>query len=197
MKVTYDEYYLTENLFGAPYPELIDFFAKYPDKGKVLDLGCGQGRDAIALARMGYNVTGIDHSKIGIEQMNHISRAESLNLIGQVGDVFAFHGFSDFDFVLLDSMFHFAKKDKKKEIGLIQNIVSKIKTGCLLVICIQDSGKKVQILNQAIDSEQQHNLLTDKKFNYAFEDEESGHKSESKYRMIIIEKQKTQHTKNR
>ncbi|MCB0845307.1 MAG: methyltransferase domain-containing protein, partial [Bacteroidetes bacterium] len=80
MKVPYDKYYLTENLFGKPYPELIEFFSQNPQKGKVLDLGCGQGRDAIALARLGYSVTGIDNSKVGIEQMNQVAQTEKLNL---------------------------------------------------------------------------------------------------------------------
>jgi hypothetical protein len=44
---TYDKYYKTENLFGDHYPELIEFLAQYPKKRRVLDLGCGQGRDAI------------------------------------------------------------------------------------------------------------------------------------------------------
>lgn len=42
MTITYDKYCQTENLFGAPYPELIQFFPEYQRKGKVLDLGCGQ-----------------------------------------------------------------------------------------------------------------------------------------------------------
>ncbi len=126
MNVTYDKYYQTQNLFGEPYPELIEFFAEYSRKGKALDLGCGQGRDAIALARLGYTVTGIDNSKVGIDQMNQIGQNESLNLVGQVGDIYEFNGFNGFDIVLLDSMFHFAKKDKAKEIGLIEKIVSEI-----------------------------------------------------------------------
>jgi len=72
--VTYYKYYEAENLFGEPYPELIEFFAEYPRKRKVLDLGCGQGRDAIALARLGYSVTGIDNSRVGIDQMNEIGQ---------------------------------------------------------------------------------------------------------------------------
>ena len=57
---TYDKHYQTPNYFGEPYPELLSFFSKYKPKGHVLDLGCGQGRDAIAMARMGYKVTGVD-----------------------------------------------------------------------------------------------------------------------------------------
>ena len=188
MTVTYDKYYQTENLFGEPYPELIEFFAEYPKKGKVLDLGCGQGRDAIALARLGYSVTGIDNSKVGIDQMNQIGQDENLNLVGQVGDIYAFDRFSEFDIILLDSMFHFAKKDKEKEIGLIKRIISKIRNGSLVVVCIQDTGDKVQILNKAIDFEKRLKRLADKEFKYVFEDKDSGHKSETNYRMIVIEK---------
>jgi len=186
--VTYYKYYEAENLFGEPYPELIEFFAEYPRKRKVLDLGCGQGRDAIALARLGYSVTGIDNSRVGIDQMNEIGQKEKLNLNGQVGDIFGLDRFSEFDIVLLDSMLHFAKKDKAKEIGLNQKIVAEIKIGSLLVICIQDTGNKVEILNQAIDFKEKLKRLSVKKFRYEFEDSDSGHKSKTDYRMIVIKK---------
>jgi hypothetical protein len=42
MKTAYNKYYLQENYFGDPYPELIDFFENYPTRGKLLDVGCGQ-----------------------------------------------------------------------------------------------------------------------------------------------------------
>lgn len=188
MAVTYDTYYQTENLFGNPYPELIAFFSEYPQKGKILDLGCGQGRDAIPLARLGFTVVGIDNSKVGIEQMNEIAKIENLNLKGKITDVFEFDDFAEFNFVLLDSMFHFAKNDRKKETEFIQRIVSKIEKGCLLIFCIQDTGKKVKVLNETIDLEKQLDRLVDKKFKYIFEDTKSGHKSETNYRMIVIRK---------
>lgn len=190
MSVSYDKYYQTENLFGEPYPVLIDFFTEYPKKEKLLDLGCVQGRDAIALARLGYSATGIDNSKVGIDQMNQIGKDENLNLDGQVGDIYAFDRFSEFDIVLMDSMFHFAKKDMEKEIGLIKKTVSDLRNGGLIVVCIQDTGNKVQILNKAIDFEKQLNRLVDSEFKYVFEDKESGHKSETNYRMIIAQKLK-------
>jgi len=109
-------------------------------------------------------------------------------LNGQVGDIFGLDRFSEFDIVLLDSMLHFAKKDKAKEIGLNQKIVAEIKIGSLLVICIQDTGNKVEILNQAIDFKEKLKRLSVKKFRYEFEDSDSGHKSKTDYRMIVIKK---------
>lgn len=188
MAVTYDKYYQTENLFGEPYPELIEFFAEYPNKGKLLDLGCGQGRDAIALARLGFSVTGMDYSQVGIDQMNQIGQVENLKLVGHVGDIYAFDRFNEFDIILLDSMFHFAKKDKEAEIGLIKRIVSDLRNGSLMVVCIQDTGGKVQILNKAIDYEEKLKRLADKDFKYVFEDKDGGHKTQTNYRMIVVEK---------
>ena len=188
MPLTYYKYYQTENLFGQPFPELIEFLYNYGNRGNLLDLGCGQGRDAIALARLGFTVTGIDTSKVGIAQMNEIGAAEKLNLVGRVEDMYSFSKFDEFDFILLDSMLHFANKEKEREKGLIQNIVSSIKNGCLLIVCIQDTGRKVQILHQAINIGNELTRLTDQKFKYTYQDEKNGHKSVSDYRMIVFQK---------
>lgn len=188
MTVTYDTYYQTENLFGEPYPELIEFFNAYPKNGKILDLGCGQGRDSIPLAQLGFDVTGIDNSKVGIEQMNQIAKTKNLRLKGIIADIFGFENFAGYDFVLLDSMFHFAKNDRAKEIEFIKKIISEIGKGCLVIFCIQDTGKKVEILKDTIESEEKVDQIEDKKFKYVFEDGE--HKSKSNYRMVVIKKQK-------
>ena len=188
MTIAYDKYYQTENLFRNPYPDLMEFFAGYSKKGKVLDLGCGQGRDAIPIARLGFEVTGIDNSKVGVAQMNQIAKTEGLKLHGLIADIFEFDDFSPYDFVLLDSMFHFAKNDRKKETEFIKKIISKIKEGCLVIFCIQDTGSKVEILNKTIDFEKPLTQLVDKKFEYLFEDNETGHQSKSDYRMIVVRK---------
>lgn len=111
----YDKYYKTENLFGNAFPELINFFKKKNTKGTLLDLGCGQGRNAIPLARLGYSVTGVDSSKIGVNQMLKTSISENLKINGLVENIYNYQDFKDHDFILLDSMFHFKKKDKKKK----------------------------------------------------------------------------------
>ncbi len=82
-KPIYDQYYKEKDLFGKPYPGLQKFFKKYEPKGKVLDLGCGQGRDALFLGALGYNVTGIDLSKVGIDQMNQVAAHKKLPVKGK------------------------------------------------------------------------------------------------------------------
>jgi 2-polyprenyl-3-methyl-5-hydroxy-6-metoxy-1,4-benzoquinol methylase len=188
MSNSYDKHYQTENLFGDPYPELIQFMAENPDKGTLLDVGCGQGRDAIELARLGYTVTGIDRSKVGIEQMNQISKAEKLNLHGLVADIYAFNRFHEFDIILLDSIFHFTEKDQEKELGLLRKIGSQINSGSMIIVCIQDTGNKVLILNQAIDKARKLKRLKDLAFSYTFCDDETGHKSVTNYRLVIVVK---------
>ena len=51
---------------GEPQPELFAVAERIPPRDPVLDAGCGTGRLAIALARMGHRVHGIDASIKGI-----------------------------------------------------------------------------------------------------------------------------------
>jgi len=185
----YNKYYQTRELFGDAYPELLDFFKKNEPKYNILDLGCGQGRDAIPLARMGYKVTGIDQSSVGIEQMISSAKAEGLNVTGIVADINEFDKYQDFNIVLLDSMLHFEKNDKKTEIILINKILKKIKKNGLICFCIQDTNDKVKILKNTINSsDSEFEILNDSSLKYKFEDKESGHTSETKYCMYIIKK---------
>lgn len=56
-------------------PDVIDFLNKYKvsKKDKILDLGCGEGRDAIYLLKNGYNVLALDYSKEAIDMCKKLS----------------------------------------------------------------------------------------------------------------------------
>jgi len=53
----------------------------------VLDLGCGTGYDALALARRGYRVEGIDYAQVAIDEAIRLAAAEALAIDFRQGDV--------------------------------------------------------------------------------------------------------------
>ena len=58
-----------------------DHGAKY-----ALDLGCGVGRHALALAEMGYGVEALDGAPTGLERVREAARARDLNLNTHQGE---------------------------------------------------------------------------------------------------------------
>jgi ubiquinone/menaquinone biosynthesis C-methylase UbiE len=64
-------------------------FTKYLKKGdKILDIGCGSGRDSIFLAKQGFEVWGIDISKEAIKKAKEKFRAKNLHfLVGDIKDL--------------------------------------------------------------------------------------------------------------
>lgn len=186
-KNLYNQYYTTEHLFGEAYKELVAFFENFTPKGHVLDLGCGQGRDAIALAKLGYTVTGVDNSSLGIEQMLSIAEKDKLTVSGIVDDVYSFTITDKYDIVLLDSMFHFYKKDKPKEITFIEKIMKELKPNGIICFCINHSGTKAKTLKSIFtNSAIPFDIINDINFNYSHIFE--GQQSISKYKMFIVKK---------
>jgi SAM-dependent methyltransferase len=137
----YNKHYKQPNHFGSPYPALISFFQKYEPKGKALDLGCGQGRDSIALARMGYSVIAVDISKLGVSQMISVSNNEGLDIQGIVGDMYEYSIDDEVDVVLLDSMFHFYERDKEKEASFLLRVLDELRSGGLLCVIVSKSKR--------------------------------------------------------
>ena len=126
----YDRYYQEEHYFGKPYAGLLDFF-RAAKRGSVADLGAGQGRDSLALAAMGYTVTAVDVSSVGLAQIS----AANPGIQTVTGDLHSF-AVSGFDYVLLDSMLHFYKRDIETETALVRSLLAQMKPGAVFVNCL-------------------------------------------------------------
>ena len=65
----WDERYRAGAFAGRTHPSalLADWIDRLP-KGRALDLACGAGRNALFLARHGFDVTGVDISTAGLER---------------------------------------------------------------------------------------------------------------------------------
>lgn len=69
--------------------------------GRVLDLGTGEGRNALYLAEKGWTVTGVDLSDVAIEQGKKNAAARGLKIDAIVGDLDAYDfGKDQYDLIL-------------------------------------------------------------------------------------------------
>ncbi len=137
----YDQAY-KENpaMFGGGKPELFVLKASemIPVGGTVVELGAGQGRNALALADKGFQVTAVDISKVGVDSMT--SKAQDLgltNLNAEVRD--SRDGIpGDFDMVVSTFMFHhFPREDAEKLISTIQEHTNKGGINALVTFTVE------------------------------------------------------------
>lgn len=64
-----ERYAASELVWGAePNRFVAEAFAGVRPQGRALDLACGEGRNAIWLAEQGWEVTGVDFSRVAIER---------------------------------------------------------------------------------------------------------------------------------
>jgi 2-polyprenyl-3-methyl-5-hydroxy-6-metoxy-1,4-benzoquinol methylase len=146
-----------------------------------LDLGCGQGRDSIALAQLGYRVTGVDVSAVGVTQMMKQASEEGLLIEGIVDDMYTFRIDERYDIILLDSIFHFYKRDRDKETQFLKWIMHELKSGGILSIFVNKSKTTEPILKKIFEkSEMKWETLVSKYIKYP--------KMDSLYRMFIVRK---------
>lgn len=107
MSVDYDALYrATPAALGPPAAAVTRFLAGLPVPARLLDIGCGQGRDALPAARLGHRVTGIDLAPHGIAQMTRAAAAEGLSVDGQVADLLAYTPAGRFDAILCNRVLH-------------------------------------------------------------------------------------------
>jgi 2-polyprenyl-3-methyl-5-hydroxy-6-metoxy-1,4-benzoquinol methylase len=112
----YEAYY-RENRhgLGKPTKEFVAFFDAYDQAGsRVLDVGCGQGRDALFIARLGHHVHGVDLSPSGIADLQQDAAAEGLPIEAEVADIRFFRTRRRYDIILIDRTLHMLGADDQE-----------------------------------------------------------------------------------
>jgi SAM-dependent methyltransferase len=110
---------------GVTPPELLDFLKGRP-AGRAIDLGCGTGTNVITLARLGWQVTGVDFASRAIDQARKKMKQSGVNADLRVGDVTRLDGIDGpFSFILDLGCFHgLSEKERENYLGQIDRTLA-------------------------------------------------------------------------
>ena len=100
--IDWDEQYRTEDQIwsGHPNGSLIDEVSDLPT-GRALDVGCGEGADAIWLAEQGWQVDAVDVAPTAVERGRAEAETRGRSITWRAGDVLAEPPTGEFDLVSL------------------------------------------------------------------------------------------------
>ncbi len=116
----YDSRYRTEEYYWGLKPNRIcyDIMKLLPPVKpyRVLDIGCGEGKDAVFFAKCGYWVTAFDISGPGIEKAKKLAEHNQTNVNFFQADIFDFRPEGEFDIIFSSGMFHFIPETQREEL---------------------------------------------------------------------------------
>ncbi len=115
----------------APNEFLVSMAALLPRVGQALDIGAGEGRNALFLASRGLNVLAVDQSEIGMQKASRLAAERRLKLRAQAVDLHDFVAEPN-SFDLISSIFVHLPAGLRKEVH--QSIVTWLKPGGVFVL---------------------------------------------------------------
>ena len=107
--------------FGNPSAEIIRLAHVLTKGSSVLDMGCGEGRNAIFLAEHGFQVNAIDISAAGITKLLRSARDRDLEINARVSDMTTFQFGQDYDLIVSHGVLHLVER------GDWQQLIPRIK----------------------------------------------------------------------
>ena len=160
MSFKYDQLYSEHrHALGDQTPEIITAFDTLGDGLEILDVGCGQGRDALPLARLGHKVHAFDLSAAGIAQLQEEADAEGLSVFATVADLLTFSPSGTYDVVLIDRTLHML--DATDRIDVLRRLVAALNEGGYLFIADEPSNLPAFRMELA-QSERDWHVIKDK-----------------------------------
>lgn len=153
------------NYFGTGPTKLAIFaesIIKTKNIQKILDMGCGQGRDTLYFSKLGYHVSAIDISEKAIEHINKTKEQLNLNHItATTHDIEKPLPFQEnsFDFVYSNLALQFFDANKLEKI--FSNVMKIMKKDSLFLFSTKKEGDKYyQFGNKINDYAFEHKGIT-------------------------------------
>ncbi len=116
----YDKCYNTEEYYWGLMPNRIcyDIMKILPPVRpyRVLDIGCGEGKDAVFFAKCGYAVTAFDIAEQGIEKAKRLAEYNKVDVNFFKADLFDYRPDAEYDIVFSSGVLHFIRQTERKEL---------------------------------------------------------------------------------
>lgn len=146
-KTQWDEKYSRPTfIYGkSPVQFLAENYQYIPYEGTVLDMGMGEGRNAVFLAQKGYKVTGVDISSVAVKKSYLLAQEFGVKIKGVVASL------SDYQIApgSFDAIICFYYVDR----SLVEKIKSWLKPGGILIYEAHTSREKTKKKTAHTDGE--------------------------------------------
>ena len=97
---------------NEPNVTITEFEHLINDQSKILEAGCGEGQNAIYLAKQGHHVDAFDLSEHGIAKLKHRCELADTQVNAFVADLTAYQIKQHYDMVICFGTLHFVEKDE-------------------------------------------------------------------------------------
>jgi tellurite methyltransferase len=122
------------NTFGQPSEEIQQMVELLPPRASVLDLGCGEGRNALFLANKGFDVTAIDISVAGIRKLRKLAEEAKVSICSEIADMRDYTFTTLYDLIISHGCLHLV--ERSVWFGLVQKIKQYTKPGGINVVVV-------------------------------------------------------------
>ena len=116
----YDKRYNTEGYYWGLTPNHIcyDIMKIFPPVKpyRILDIGCGEGKDSVFFAKCGYSVTAFDISGQGIEKAKRLAEYNKVDVRFFKADLFDYRPDREYDIIFSSGVLHFISQTERKEL---------------------------------------------------------------------------------
>ena len=99
--------------------------------GRVLDLACGEGRNAVWLATQGWNATGVDYSQVGLDKAAQLAESNHVTAVWVCADVTQWEPDDRYDLVIV---FYLHLPDTERRSTFVTAARALAAEGTLLVV---------------------------------------------------------------
>lgn len=83
---------------------------------RVLDIGCGEGKDAVFFAKCGYAVTAFDLSEAGLDKAKRLAEHNRVEVGFFKANVLDYRPDTEFDIIFSSGVFHFVPPTERNEL---------------------------------------------------------------------------------